>query len=291
VIDGGVRLLSERAVTKALGGKRGGSHWKRLKEGGANLPVYLSAANLRPFISSDLELALTPILYLPKQGAVAHGQRAETLPKICNVFLAARDAGALLPSQQRIAYAADLLMRGLAEVGIIALVDEATGFQRDRAKDALARILEQYIAKDLRAWTSTFPMEFYEQIFRLKGWVFNPASLKRPGVVGHYTNDFIYARLAPGVLDELRDKNPVVDGRRKHKMFQWLTGDVGDPHLRAHLDGIIRLMRGSKTWEEFKTFANRFYPRLTRTELGFDVEDYSKEEAEVMASPPTLPAS
>jgi hypothetical protein len=39
------------------------------------------------------------------------------------------------------------LLRGFARVGIIALVDEATGFQRDRTKDALSKILEAYIAK------------------------------------------------------------------------------------------------------------------------------------------------
>ena len=72
-------------------------------------------------------------------------------------------------------------------------------------------------------------------------------------------------------------------------MFQWLTGDVGDPHLRAHLDGIVRLMRGSKTWEEFKMFANRFYPRLSKTDLGFQMEDYSKEEWEVSKLAMTAP--
>ena len=188
VLEGGIRVLSEREVTKALGGKRGGSHWKRIKQNpdGADLPVYLSANNLKPFISEELSLALKPILYVPKTGgALAHGLRAETLPKVCNVFLAARDVDGLHPSQFKIAVEADTLVRGLAEVGIIALVDEATGFQRDRAKDALAKILEEFIGKDLRKWTSTFPIEFYEQIFRLRGWPFNPQNLRRPGVVAH----------------------------------------------------------------------------------------------------------
>lgn len=284
ILDGEIRLLSERAVTKALGGKRGGSHWKRIKEkgSGAELPVYLSASNLQPFISNELSMALKPIIYMPKIGGAAHGLRAETLPKVCNVFLKARDAGALHASQEMIAVEADMLMRGLAEIGILALVDEATGYQRDRAKDALARILEQFIAKELRAWTSTFPLKFYEEIFRLRGWRFDPTNLKRPSVVGHWTNDFVYSRLAPGVLDELRLKNPSQDGRRKHKHFQWLTDEVGDPRLRAHLDGVWRLMRGSQSWDEFRVFLNRFYPRLSRTDLGFDVEEYTKEELELI---------
>ena len=88
-------------------------------------------------------------------------------------------------------------------IGIIGLVDEATGYQGIRAKRALATILEEFIAEELQPWTKTFPYEFYEEIFRLKGWP-GPDGVKRPSVIGHYTNDIVYARLAPGVLDELK---------------------------------------------------------------------------------------
>ena len=277
VLEGDIRVLSERAVTKALGGKRGGAHWLRMKEheeGGAELPVYLSANNLIPFIDKDLMMALKPIIYLSKAGgAKTYGLRAELLPKICNVFLKARDVeGGLHWRQRHLAKQAEILMRGLAEVGIIALVDEASGRQVDRARDALAKILEEFVAKELRAWTRTFPLEFYSQIFRLKKWPFDPSKVKRPSVIGHYTNDFVYRRLAPGVLDELRKKNPVIDGRRRHKLFQWLTGDVGDPKLRAHIEGVVRLMRGSATWAEFNAYLAKFYPIIETTDLGFDVE-------------------
>jgi hypothetical protein len=51
--------------------------------------------------------------------------------------------------QEHIAKQAEILVRGFAGVGIIALVDEATGYQQDRARDALSRILEAFIAKEL----------------------------------------------------------------------------------------------------------------------------------------------
>ena len=56
VLKDGTRVISERAIAKAFGGKRGGSHWLRLKENpdGANLPVILSAKNIQPFITKDL---------------------------------------------------------------------------------------------------------------------------------------------------------------------------------------------------------------------------------------------
>lgn len=239
---------------------------------GAILPVYLSASNLRPFITNDLMAALKPVIYLTKSGARANGLRAELLPRICNVFLKARDADALHWRQKALAKQADILMRGLAEIGIVALVDEATGYQNDRAKTALAEILEQFIAKELRAWSKTFPLEFYQQIFRLKHWKFDPASVKRPAVIGHYTNNIVYKRIAPGVLDILRKKNPAVDGRRKNKHFQWLTGDVGDPKLKSHIDGVLPLMRISDSWDEFKKHLNKAYPIYEKTDLGFDTE-------------------
>ncbi|MCH7752817.1 MAG: hypothetical protein IH898_11760, partial [Planctomycetes bacterium] len=50
---------------------------------------------------------------------------------------------------------------------------------------------------------------------------------RRPGVVGKYTNDIVYERLAPGVLDELRVRNPTDHkGRRRAKHHQWLSRDV-----------------------------------------------------------------
>ena len=107
------------------------------------------------------------------------------------MYLAARNSKALLPSQEHIAKRCEILIRGLATVGVIALVDEATGYQRIREERALATILEKFIAKELQAWTRTFDIEFYRQICRLKRWP-NLYSIKRPQVVAHYTNDFVY---------------------------------------------------------------------------------------------------
>ena len=285
VLEGEKRVLVQRAIVSAMGMSRGSSS----KGGGDRLAHFVHQERLEPFISGDLKLVTdSPIKFITPSGSVAHGYEAEYLAKLCFAVLDAERAGALQDQQKHIAKQCRLLIEGFSIVGINALVDEATGYQQIRAKDALAKILEQFISKELRAWTRTFPIEFYEEIFRLHKWVFDPTNLKRPSVIGHYTNDFIYSRLAPGVLPELREKNPVIDGRRKHKHFMWLTGDVGDPRLRALIDGMIRLMRGSSTWEEFKGYANKFYPRLKKTELGFDVEDYSKEELENIKATPAL---
>ncbi len=66
---------------------------------------------------------------------------------------------------ERIAKAASLLIRGLAYVGIVALVDEATGYQEVRDKRALQSILDKYLRKELAAWAKRFPDEFCKEMF------------------------------------------------------------------------------------------------------------------------------
>src|SRR5690606_37344816 len=98
-----------------------------------NLPAFLTAKNLKPFISRDLYVTSSQIEFRLPSGQKAFGYNAELLPQVCEVYLKARDANQLNKSQIHVAKQADILMRGLATVGIVALVDEATGYQRDRA--------------------------------------------------------------------------------------------------------------------------------------------------------------
>lgn len=155
------------------------------------LPPFLVAGSLKDFISNDLRTLVTvPRKYRdPRGGPIRIGLEATLLPKVCEVWLKARDAKALTKIQLPVADRADILMRGLAHTGIIALIDEATGYQRDRAKDALATILEAFIAKELQAWISTFPSEYYQELFRLRGLDYPAASVRRPQYFGCLTND------------------------------------------------------------------------------------------------------
>ena len=135
-------------------------------------------------------------------------------------------------------------------VGIIALVDEATGYQRDRVRDALAEILEAFIAKELQPYIRMFPDAFYEHLFRLRGLEYPWDSGKRPQYFGHLTNDIVYARLAPGVLEELRKTVPRrEDGRLKHTFTRKLIEDVGHPKLREHLASVVTIMKLSGDYD------------------------------------------
>jgi hypothetical protein len=162
-----------------------------------------------------------------------------------------------------------MLMRGLARVGIIALVDEATGFQYVRDRMALQAILDKYIGKELAAWVKRFPDEFYDEIYRLRRWERKSGpSSRRPILIGQFTNDIVYQRLAPGILEELKEKNPLDErGRRKARHHQWLTEDIGNPALARHLHAVIVLMRASNSWNQFKALLDQALPKLNATRM------------------------
>ena len=266
VLEDGTRLISQGGISTAFGPVTGG--WqlrlKRREEQDGGLPPFLVAASLKPFISNELRTLVTePRKYKdPRGGPIRIGFDASLLPKVCEVWLKARDSEALTTIQKPVAERAELLMRGLAHTGIIALVDEATGYQRDRAKDALAKILEAFIAKDLQPWIQTFPMEYYQELFRLRGLNYPTASVKRPQYFGVLTNDIVYRRIAPGVLEELKRVTPKNDsGRHKHRLFQHLTTNLGYPKLREHLGAVVAVMQLSTDYKDFMEKLDRLRPR------------------------------
>lgn len=260
VLDDETRVITQASFLEALGRHRKANV---RKEGGEErLPAILQGKAINPFISKDLLEKSIPVQFITETGSIASGYRAEILPMVCEVYLKARDAGVLPPNQKHVAVQAEILIRALAHVGIIALVDEATGYQYHRTRKSLEEILDKFISKELRKWAKTFPDEFYQEMFRLRGWQYVPLSIARPGVVGRYTNDLVYERLAPGVLEELKRITPKDNkGRPRHRLFQRLTEDVGHPRLREHLSAVIALMKASIKWDQFYRMIQRALPR------------------------------
>lgn len=282
VLNDGSRILRERSVARVLGKKGSGAYWqkKRQTEKGAVLPEYISTKNLLKFIDNELEeKLLNPIVYQTKSGTMAQGLPALLLPEICNVWLKARDKGALYKSQENAAKKAEILIRGLANVGIIALVDEATGYQEIRDRIALQKILDKYLTDEWAKWTKTFPDDYYKELFRLNGMPYPPTTTKRPSYIGHWTNDIIYSRLVPGVAKELKRKNPrLPSGHRRRKHFQYLTQDIGHPALKEHLSNIIFLMKtcNDNGWDEFKLRLDLAKPKYGDN-LRFPFQNRKKE--------------
>lgn len=271
VLEDGTRVLSQANFLEALG--RHAKANVRREGGEERTPAILQGKGIKPFISNEILEKSRPIKFRTPHGAMASGYRAELLPDVCEVYLKARDAGALPHNQEHVAKEADILVRGLATVGIIALVDEATGYQHFRAQNALAKILEAFIAKELRAWVQTFPVDFYEQLFRLRGLVFPTDSVRRPQYFGKLTNDIVYRRIAPGVLAKLKEITLRDDeGRLKHKYFQRLTANVGYPKLLQHLGSVVSIMKLSDDWSDFARKLDRLHPRYGDT-LPLPIDD------------------
>lgn len=282
VLEDGTRVFTQEGFLQAIGRSRKAPGIAPKAGQGENeqveqLPAFLNAANLKPFVTEELEKSSRPILFRPLvqspnsetlvmgNKGLAKGYRVELLPLVCGVYLSARSAGVLTKSKQfgqmRIAAQCEILVRGLSTVGIIALVDEATGYQDTRAKDALAKILEKFVAKEIQHVVRLFPLEYFKGLCRLWNVPFSP-DMKLPRYFGTLTNNIIYARLAPAVLEEIQRKNPVVNGRRKVKNYNWLTRDVGHPKVLQLLGSVCTIMDfadGDK--DRFWELLNRRHPK------------------------------
>lgn len=256
------RVVSEATMLTALGRGYSGYYSKRdrtAEPGTAVLPRYLAPKVLTPYIPDDL-LNLQLIPYTTLSGSLAKGLRAEFIPDICEVWLKAREAGVLNSDAQiRAAAKAEMIVLGLARVGIIALIDEATGYQYERQRDALQELLQEFLSDRLRRWVKTFPPGYFRELCRLRRVIYRP-DMKLPPYFGHLTNDIVYKRLHPCVLDELQKLNPREDGRRKNRHHQWLSGDVGHPALLRHLGAVIGLMKISDDYESFMERLDRVAP-------------------------------
>lgn len=279
VLANGQRLLTQETFMTAIGRNprpKAGTGSVRLSSVDG-LPPFLAVDNLKPFISDKIRESTTPIVFKTLKGNRAFGYDARLLPMVCEVYLKARDEQrtgkkVLTAHQEHIAHTCEILMRGLAHVGIIALVDEATGYQDLRTQKELNQILEMYVQEELRPYISKFPNEFFKQVYRLYGWPYKPGSTKRPPVIGNFINKYIYKGLPPNVLPKLQELNPVTEkGWRKHKNFQFLA-DTGNEHLDRQITAVITLLKVSDNKERFYDNYDRVFAREYQLPLILDVE-------------------
>ena len=272
VLEDETRVLSQRGMIREIGVRAGGGS----SGSSTKTPRFFTSKLLKPFIPQEVaELLESSVeFFSPPSNIRTFGYPATILPSLCDIIIRADDAGQLTSQQKHIVQHCRILVMGFAQIGIIGLVDETSGYQAIRERNALATILEKYIAQEWHEWTKTFPDEFYKQIFRLKGWG-SVDGIQRPSVIGKYTNDIVYDRLAPGVLKELRKLNPKYpSGRRKRTHHQWFTPDFGHPKLKAHLEGVTALMKISTNWEQFKRHLRKAYPKIgDQTSLPLEEED------------------
>lgn len=274
ILSDGTRVISQNGVLRAFGRKKRGV--RRVSDSGIKVPSFMDAKNLESFIDEDLSNAINPIEFKNKNGNTIYGYRAEIVPLVCELYLKARDHGGILTkSQLVVAKTAEIMIRSFAKVGLIALIDEATGYQYDREKDALQVILKAYINEELLKWQKMFPDTFYFEIFRLNRWDYTVNGInKRPGVIGKWTNELIYQQLPKGVLEELKKVTPrSEEGNYTARFFQSLTPNMGHPSLTAQIYKVIGIMNISNNWDEFKSLFNKMVDRNNgQMEIDFDID-------------------
>lgn len=286
VLEDGTRVITQSAVFKAFGRTKRGRMKDDIRV--PNMPAFIDANNVQPYINQDLRAVLNTITYLSKNGNESTGYDANILPLMCKMYLDARQEKVLKIAQLPLARASEILLLGLSKIGITALVDEATGYQYEREKDALQIILKAFINEELLKWQKMFPDTFYFEIFRLNKWDYTVNGInKRPGVIGKWTKELIYKQLPKGVLEELKLKTPKSElGNYTARFFQSLTPDIGHPALTAQIYKVIGIMNISNTWDEFKNSFNRMVDRANgQVELNFEAIEKSIENEEITTKP------
>lgn len=257
VLEGGRRVLTQSGFMVALGRARQ-AKGRQYYDADVNMPAFLTAKNLKQFIPNELLVTSSQIEFVTLNGTRAFGYSADLLPMVCGVFLDAKQAGVLTHMQEPIADRALVLIRGLAHVGIIALVDEATGFQYDRPRRELEDQLKKFLSESLRRWARTFPASYFQHLCRLRGVEFRP-DMKLPQYFGHLTNNLVYRRLAPGLLVRLKELR-AERGSPSNKLTQWMSLDVGVPELLVHLGTVIGQMKQHTDYDQFEHSLDKIAP-------------------------------
>lgn len=231
VLSDGRRLIGRTSFTEVLSG---------IKGGGA-LEHYLRANSLKPFIDLDLVLEQLVEFRLPEVEGLqtrVRGLTADVVIDICRGLVAALEASnrgesecKLTARQQEIAARAGVFLASCAKLGLDALIDEVTGYQYERAEDALQVKLRAYLEEEMRPWEPTFPDELWVQFGRLTNW--KGAVSKRPKYWGKLVMELVYGYLDADVATWLKENAPAP--RHGQNYHQWLSSQFGLKKLVEHI--------------------------------------------------------
>ena len=239
VLNDGSRVIAQREVMKALSGQERPS---------GTIARLIGVSPISDYINPD-EVVSKVIRYRlsgPGHQMEAFGYEATLLIEVCEAFLRARDDNVLSEAQMRVAHRADVILRACAKIGIIALIDEATGYQEVRQRNALQLKLQAFIADDIQVWAKMFPDEFWLELARLEHTKYSPRS--RPLRWGKYVMAFVYDAIDKDVGKELRKKNPNPDFRQNH--HQWMK-EFGRQRVRDHINQVLGVMKLCQDMDDF----------------------------------------
>lgn len=238
VLDDGRRMISRTNATEFLTEGRGGG----------NLESYIRIKTLEPYLPAAWQDEFVEFTLREVTNKQVLGITAETFLGICRAYGQARDAEQLNDRQVAIAKRAGAFERACSTIGIYALIDEATGFQYERAEDALQFKLKLFLQDEMRAWEKTFPDQLWEEFGRLTGWA-DPIS-SRPKYWGKLVMELVYGYLDPDVADWLKKNAP--KPRHGQNYHQWLTNQYGLKKLTEHIWMLIGIATTCETMPELR---------------------------------------
>ena len=260
VLNNGMRVLSGRGIQKAIGAG--------VSTSGTWLQRFVNSDAIKHnLVSGIFEKFNSPISFVRNNAGGSqsdtYGYEATLLVDLCTAIIDAFNARQY-NIDKRYFNSANIILRSVAKVGIIALVDEATGYnkEKNRAKDELQKFLAEFINKEASAWVKTFDDVFFEDIYKMRNWTWAKATSK-PSFVGKIINDIVYERIAPLVLEELKNRNPKNDnGNRRYRFHQFLTSEVGRPTLKQHLAILHSFAVASDyNWGRFMYLLDKSHPK------------------------------
>lgn len=270
------RVINKKAMAGAL----------NLKSQGGN--AFLRSMT-RPGIQSVLTEELknriaNPIVFQTISGSTADGYEAEVLIEVCDALIEARNSGQLAPSQLFLAQQGEIILRSAAKVGIVALVDEATGYE-DKTKFEYKELFDKFIRDEFRQWEQEFPEKFFEMIYRLYRLKrHKPDRSTHPQFFGKFIRKYVYYPLAHSngaILEKLEEKNPVVyaSGGRRYKFFQFLTDEIGMHSFRQHLWQVIGIGEASMDKQQFDRGFFRAFPEAIPKKDGDQMDFFETLDA------------
>lgn len=255
VLDNGLKIIGRTSATELLTG---------IKGGGA-LEKYIGVKALEPFINKDLILErMVPFRLLEVEGLekAVKGLPADVMIELCQGFVAALQASfdpsatvKMTDRQKEMAIKASIFLSACAKVGLEALIDEATGYQYERAEDALQVKLRAFIAEELRAWEKTFPDELWVEFGRLTGWKGTLHS--RPKWWGKLVIEMIYDTLDPDVAKYIRENKPPM-GVHWHRQ---LTENIGARQLVSRCYEVVGMAKMCQDMRELRDKVAEHYGR------------------------------
>ena len=179
-------------------------------------------------------------------GAIANFAPAGILTDIVGGVIDAALDGKLHHKQRHIVPVCSTIYKALAKTGESALIDEATGYQYHRAPDALQDLFARLIRNTAADWERRFHPDFYEAVYRLFKWTYDP-SRPKPHIIGRITLQWVYEPVfPPEILIEIKER------QGSEKMHQWLTAEGGLQLMEKQRDAVMMIARSSADPKDFE---------------------------------------